>query len=64
MSVIERLTKDQLVDFLAKNNLIKPSQHGFLKARSCLTNILCFCLEDVTKWVDEGSPVNIIYLDL
>ena len=27
-----------------------------------LTNILCF-LEDVTKWVDEGSPVDIIYLD-
>ena len=21
-------------------------------------------LEDVTKWVDEGSPVEIIYLDL
>ena len=21
-------------------------------------------LEDVTKWVDEGSPVDIIYLDL
>ena len=30
--------------------------------RSCLTNMLCF-LEDVTKWVDEGSPVDIIYLD-
>ena len=25
--------------------------------------MLCF-LEDVTKWVDEGSPVDIIYLDL
>ena len=34
----------------------------FFKARPCLTNILCF-LEDVTKWVDEGSPVDIIYLD-
>ena len=61
--LLERLIKDHLVDFLAKNNLINPSQHGFLKARSCLTNILCF-LEDVTKWVDEGSPVDIIYLDL
>ena len=29
---------------------------------SCLTNMLCF-LEDVTKWVDKGSPVDIIYLD-
>ena len=25
--------------------------------------MLCF-LEDVTKWLDEGSPVDIIYLDL
>ena len=60
---LERLIKDHLVDFLVKNNLINPSQHGFLKARSCLTNMLCF-LEDVTKWVNEGSPIDIIYLDL
>ena len=24
--------------------------------------MLCF-LEEITKWIDEGSPVNIIYLD-
>ena len=34
-----------------------------LSNRLCLTNMLCF-LEDVTKWLDEGSPVDIIYLDL
>ena len=61
--LLERLIKDHLVDFLVKNKLINPSQHGFFKARSCLTNMLCF-LEDVTKWLDEGSPVDIIYLDL
>ena len=61
--LLERLIKDHLVDFLVKNNLINPSQHRFLKPRSCLTNMLCF-LEDVTKWVDEGSPVDTIYLDL
>ena len=60
--LLERLIKDHLVDFLVKNKLINTSQHGFLKARSCLTNMLCFW-EDVTKWVDEGSPVDIIYLD-
>ena len=42
--------------------LINPSQHGFLKAKSCLTNLLCF-LEEITKWVDDGSPVDVIYLD-
>ena len=50
------------MDFLVKYKLIKPSQHGFLKARSCLTNVLCF-FEEITKWVDEGSPVDVIYLD-
>ena len=29
---------------------------------SCLTNLLEF-LESVTKWVDEGSPVDVVYLD-
>ena len=24
--------------------------------------MLCF-LEEITKWIDEGSPVDIIYLD-
>ena len=50
------------MDFLLKHKLINHSQHGFLKARSCLTNLLCF-FEEITKWVDEGSPVDIIYLD-
>ena len=51
-----------MMDFLMKHKLINLSQHGFLKARSCLTNLLCF-FEEITKWVDEGSPVDVIYLD-
>ena len=51
-----------MMDFLIKHKLINPSQHGFLKARSCLTTLLCF-FEEITKWVDEGSPVDVIYLD-
>ena len=51
-----------MMDFLIKHTLINPSQHGFLKARSCLTNVLYF-VEEITKWVDEGSSVDVIYLD-
>ena len=40
--LLERLIKYHMVDFLVKNKLINPSQPGFLKARSCLTNMLCF----------------------
>ena len=46
---------------MQKHKLINPSQHGFLKAKSCLTNLLCF-LEEITKWVDDGSPVDVIYI--
>ena len=51
-----------MMDFLIKHKLINSSQHGFLKAKACLTNLLCF-LREITKWVDDGSPVDVIYLD-
>ena len=51
-----------MMDFLITDKLINPSQHGFLKARSCLTNLLRF-FEEINKWIDEGSPVYVIYLD-
>ena len=51
-----------MVDFLVKYKLLNSSQHGFLKARSCLTNMLCF-LGEITKRIDVGSPADIIYLD-
>ena len=50
--LLETLIRDHMVEFLVKHKLINTSQHGFLKARSCLTNLLCF-LEEITKWVDE-----------
>ena len=60
--LLETIIRDHMMDFLIKHKLINPSQHGFLKAKSCLTNELCF-LEEITKCVDDGSPVDAIYLD-
>ena len=60
--LLERLIKDHMVDFLVRHNFVNPSQHGFLKARSCLANMLWF-LGEITKWIDKGSPVDIIYLN-
>ena len=57
--LLETLIRDHMVEFLVKHNLINTSQHGFLKARSCLTNLLCF-FEEITKWVDDGSPVDVV----
>ncbi len=60
--LLEAIIKDKIVDFLILHNLLDLTQHGFLEARSCLTNLLEF-LEKVTNWMDEGSPVDVIYLD-
>ena len=60
--LLETLIRDHMEELLVKHKLINTSQHGFLKARSCLTNLLCF-LEEITKWVDDGSPVDVVYLD-
>ena len=60
--LVESLIKDNIVEHLDRHNLIRSSQHGFTKGRSCLTNLLSF-MEHVTKSVDEGNSVDIVYLD-
>ena len=40
----------------------RPSQHGFMKGRSCLTILICF-YDWVTRLVDKGKAVDVVYLD-
>ena len=40
--LLEEIIRDHMMDFLTKHKLIKPSQHRFLKTRSCLTNVFFF----------------------
>ncbi|KAK4822542.1 hypothetical protein QYF61_015548 [Mycteria americana] len=42
--------------------VIRPSQHGFMKGRSCLTNLISFH-DKVTRLVDEGKAVDVACLD-
>ena len=60
--LLERIIKDRVVHHLLENDLILPSQHGFMPNKSCVTNLLEF-LETVTSAVDDGSPFDIIFLD-
>ena len=60
--LMESIMRDDIVDHLVTQQLIKTSQHGFMAHRSCTTNLLEF-LEVITKNCDEGTPMDIVYLD-
>jgi len=60
--LLETLVKNGIMAHLQAHNLINPSQHGFMAGRSCCTNLVEF-MEEVTRSVDEGAAVDIIYLD-
>ena len=60
--VTESIIKDEIVNHLALNKLIRESQHGFRTNRSCLSNLLEY-LNILTKLLDEGKNIDMIYLD-
>jgi hypothetical protein len=60
--LLESIIKDNLLNHLEKYKLLRDSQHGFRKGRSCLTNLLEF-MEDVTRYLDAGDSVDLVYLD-
>jgi len=58
---MERFTLSALPGHVKDNQGIRPSQHGFMKGRSCLTNLISF-YDQVTHLVDGGKAVDVIYL--
>jgi len=60
--ILEKIVSSTLIDHLRINKLLSNKQFGFLKGRS--TNIQMICvMNDWTKSLNEGTPVDIIYLD-
>ena len=60
--IMESILRDNITEHLLSNKLISSSQHGFMKSKSCLTNLLEF-LETLTSLHDEGYPSDLIFLD-
>ncbi|XP_062910784.1 uncharacterized protein LOC134349811 [Mobula hypostoma] len=61
--LLEGVLRDQIYKYLDSQGLIKDSQHGFVRGRSCLTNLVEF-FEEVPKKVDEGKAVDVVYMDV
>ena len=60
--MMERIVKDEIVTHLETNNLVSDVQHGFRTGRSPQTNLIEF-QNETTKWLDEGSAFDVLYLD-
>ncbi|KAK4828250.1 hypothetical protein QYF61_024857 [Mycteria americana] len=65
-SVLGKVTEQIILSAITRqvqdSQVIRPSQHGFMKSRSCLTNLISF-YDKVTHLVDEGKAVDVVYLD-
>ncbi|KAL5252966.1 hypothetical protein ACHWQZ_G015662 [Mnemiopsis leidyi] len=58
--VYEKLVREHLLDFL--EGRISKHQHGFVKGKSCLSNLL-ETFDNILDFFDEGVPVDLLYFD-
>ncbi|GAB0209319.1 mitochondrial enolase superfamily member 1 [Grus japonensis] len=60
--VVEQIILNAITRPVQDNQVIRPNQHGFMKGRSCLTNLISF-YDKMTHLADEGKAVDVVYLD-
>ncbi|GAB0210316.1 mitochondrial enolase superfamily member 1 [Grus japonensis] len=60
--IMEKIILGAIERHLKNNAIIRHSQHGFTKGKSCLTNLISF-YDKVTCLVDEGKAVDVVFLD-
>ncbi|CAM5078228.1 unnamed protein product [Eretmochelys imbricata] len=59
---MEHVLKESILKHLDERKVIRNSQHGFTKGKSCLTNLIAF-YDEITGSVDEGKAVDVLFLD-
>ena len=59
---MEQIILSAITRHVQDNQVIRPSQHGFMEGRSCLSNLVSF-YDQVTLLVDEGRAVDVAYVD-
>ncbi|CAM5146718.1 unnamed protein product [Natator depressus] len=60
--IMELVLKESILKHLDERKVIRNSQHGFTKGKSCLTNLITF-YDEITGSVDEGKAVDMVFLD-
>jgi len=60
--MMELLILEVIIKQVEEKKVIRSSQHGFTKGKSCLTNLIAF-YNGMTGWIDEGRAVDVVYLE-
>ncbi|KER34093.1 hypothetical protein T265_00265 [Opisthorchis viverrini] len=60
--VLEKIVKQALLHMLDEFQILTPAQHGFLRGRSCVTNMLT-ARHHWLAAVDAGHAVDVIFVD-
>ena len=63
VKLIESIIREQLWDFLTKSNALNPYQHGFVKHKSCFTNLLESHNAWTGAWTQGLVLMLYIYID-
>ena len=62
IKIFEKIISSAIIQHLSDNNLLPTNQHGFLKGRSTLSQLLNQ-IETITKVIESGQTLDTVYLD-
>jgi len=59
---MEKLVREALLKHMMHNNFLSDYQHGFVRGRSCTTQML-LVVDKLSEILDQGGAVDTVYLD-
>lgn len=60
--ILEGILRDKIMNHLIQNRLINEAQHGFVKSKSCVTNLL-ETMDFISMAISNGENVDVLYTD-
>ncbi|KAJ7411023.1 RNA-directed DNA polymerase from mobile element jockey-like protein [Willisornis vidua] len=60
--VVEWVIPETISKHVEDKKVIRKSQHGFTKEKTCLTDLIAF-YHGTSGWIDEGRAVDVVFLE-
>ena len=60
--IMERIIAENIMKHLLTNKLLSEEQHGFIKGKSCTTNLLEY-VDMLTEAIFKGIALDVLYSD-